>query len=334
MSKLLINEGGQASVFELFDDEATIGRGAANAIQVADAHSSKNHAVVRRVSGRVKLVDLESKNGTRVNGEFRNQRWLQHGDAISIGAAVLTFDASEAEDVVEDVAPAAAFVAASPTYGGSTASPVSRSSRSGASRSGESGGGSGARSARRGRDHGGDEDDEAPRRGARRKDNSALVAGGIGVGLIGIVALLFAMMSGKGNPANTTALAYARDLSMRGGKENVQKALDYLTQYGDPADADTYVSVAKEIDGLKQKLLAFDETDVEQAALKEYNKIEFDFIEKHKSGRTAESFGADLVKWADKYKGTRAVGGFVAGYKNPNLFNVYKKAREGGGAPK
>ena len=37
MPKLLIEEGGQASVFELFEDEVTIGRGASNAVQVADA---------------------------------------------------------------------------------------------------------------------------------------------------------------------------------------------------------------------------------------------------------------------------------------------------------
>lgn len=161
-----------------------------------------------------------------------------------------------------------------------------------------------------------------------------MIAAVVGLGLIGVVALLFALLSGKGNPPNTMALAYARDMSMRGGKENVQAALDYLTQHGDPSSADTYVSVAKEIEGLKAKLLAFDETDNEMLALKEYNKIEFDFIEKHKNGRTPESFGQDLVKWADKYAGTRAVGGFVAGYKNPNLLTLYKKAKEGGAAPK
>ena len=95
MAKLTITESGQSSVFELFEDEVTIGRGASNAIQVSDGHASKNHAVVRRIQGRAKLVDLESKNGTRVNGEFRNQRWLEDKDAISIGEATIVFDGAE-----------------------------------------------------------------------------------------------------------------------------------------------------------------------------------------------------------------------------------------------
>ena len=95
MPKLLIQEGGQQSVFELFDDEVTIGRGAANVIQVADPRSSKHHAVVRRLHGRPKLIDFESRNGTRVNGEFRNQRWLEHGDVVSIGEMTMTYDASD-----------------------------------------------------------------------------------------------------------------------------------------------------------------------------------------------------------------------------------------------
>ena len=164
MPKLVIEEGGQQSVFELFEDEATIGRGAANAIQVADARASKQHAVVRRVAGRVKLVDLESKNGTRVNGEFRNQRWLESGDVISIGDLQLTFDGSDAAAAVAAPAsravPAPSLVSAS--GGVSVASPArSHAPRSGGSASGRSG-------SRRARDD--DDEDEgggAVPRGAR-----------------------------------------------------------------------------------------------------------------------------------------------------------------------
>ena len=61
MARLTISEGGQSSVFELLDDEVTIGRGASSSVQVADDHASKNHAVIRKVGGRAKLVDLDSK---------------------------------------------------------------------------------------------------------------------------------------------------------------------------------------------------------------------------------------------------------------------------------
>lgn len=332
MPKLLINEGGQASVFELLDDEATIGRGASNAVQIADSHASKHHAVVRRLHGRIKLVDLESKNGTRVNGEFRNQRWLQHGDAISIGSAVMTFDASDAAAAVA-TAPAHAHPAGVDPLAATLPSTAAASYPAPVSRA--------ARARARARDEEGDDEDR-PRRPARRSGNSTGVALLVGGGLIGVVALFFLLLSGKGNPPNTQALQYARDLSTRGGKENVQAALDYLTQHGDPSDVDTYVSVNKEIIALKEKLLSFDDTDLEEAAAKEYKALERMYIEKHKNGRTDEQIGQDLVKWVNTYKqvGTapnkvpgRTVGAFLAGYKDPYLLKLYKKTIEGGAAP-
>src|SRR5688572_31084700 len=95
MAKLYINEGGKEAVYELFDDspEVTVGRGASNGVQIADGHASKVHFVLRRIRGRWKVVDLESKNGTRVNGAFVNTRWLGDGDTLSVGNVVLRFDA-------------------------------------------------------------------------------------------------------------------------------------------------------------------------------------------------------------------------------------------------
>ena len=83
---------------ELFDDspEVTVGRGASNAIQIADGHASKVHFVLRRIRARWKFVDLESKNGTRVNGHFHNAHWLSQNDTLTVGAVVLRFD-SEGE---------------------------------------------------------------------------------------------------------------------------------------------------------------------------------------------------------------------------------------------
>ena len=123
-------------------------------------------------------------------------------------------------------------------------------------------------------------------------------------------------------------------LSMRGGRENVHGALDYLTQYGDPRDVDTYRSVATAIEGLKQKLAAFDDTDVDAAAKAEYLAIERAFIEMWKNGRTPDSIGQDLVKWAAKYKGSIRVAAFESGNTDKKLLAVYKKAKEGGGAPR
>ena len=160
----------------------------------------------------------------------------------------------------------------------------------------------------------------------------------VGGGLLLVVALFFLLVSGKGNP-NVNALAVARELSRRTTstadehKANVQAALDHLTQYGVPSDVDSYRSVAAEIEHLKESLLSVDETATEEAALKEYKLIENAFIEKGRNHRTEESLGQDLIKWADKYKGSRALGAFLANYKNPNLLKLYMKTKAGGTTP-
>ncbi len=93
MPRFYIAEDAGESVYEIFDDEVSLGRGAANGMQIHDSHASKMHAVVRKMQGHWKLVDLESKNGTRVNGTFRNQHWLRDGDTIAIGTSTLRYDA-------------------------------------------------------------------------------------------------------------------------------------------------------------------------------------------------------------------------------------------------
>ena len=41
----------------------------------------------------MEAIDLESKNGTRVNGHYRNQHWLSDGDTLAIGEAHVRFAA-------------------------------------------------------------------------------------------------------------------------------------------------------------------------------------------------------------------------------------------------
>ncbi len=115
MPKLLINENGNQSVYEIFETEVTIGRGASNEVQLHDSATSKFHAAIRNIQGHWKLVDLESRNGVVVNGELRNQHWLSEGDALTVGSSTLRFAAEGApggppvlaledvDDMVEDV---------------------------------------------------------------------------------------------------------------------------------------------------------------------------------------------------------------------------------------
>lgn len=71
---------------------ATIGRSPTNRIVVQDEISSRNHCEIFRISDRWILRDLESRNGTRVDGEFVSQDCeLTSGQTIQIGSTLFLF---------------------------------------------------------------------------------------------------------------------------------------------------------------------------------------------------------------------------------------------------
>ncbi|HEX3559987.1 MAG TPA: sigma 54-interacting transcriptional regulator [Pyrinomonadaceae bacterium] len=87
----------QDSAFELGGEEISVGRESSNQISIADALLSRRHCVVRRENSRHKLVDLNSLNGTFVNGKPIREHLLEHGDQISIGESRLVFLGHEGE---------------------------------------------------------------------------------------------------------------------------------------------------------------------------------------------------------------------------------------------
>lgn len=91
MPNLRIRDGGREYTHQIEGDAATVGRGDTNDIDLEDAKASKEHFRVERRGPRWKLVDLESKNGTKVNGAFKNKAWLGHGDLVQIGTAEMRF---------------------------------------------------------------------------------------------------------------------------------------------------------------------------------------------------------------------------------------------------
>jgi pSer/pThr/pTyr-binding forkhead associated (FHA) protein len=88
---LKISDKKRDFVHQIEGDVVTIGRGDTNTIAIEDSKASKEHCRIERDGDRWKVVDLESKNGTRVNGEFCNKAWLKHGDTILIGTAEIRF---------------------------------------------------------------------------------------------------------------------------------------------------------------------------------------------------------------------------------------------------
>ncbi len=72
----------------------TIGRLPESSVMINDPNASRRHAEIRRSGNDVVVVDLESTNGTRVNGAQIRERVLEDGDEIVIGTTVLRFEAS------------------------------------------------------------------------------------------------------------------------------------------------------------------------------------------------------------------------------------------------
>jgi len=93
------------STIPLPEGEITIGREASNGITVIDPSVSRKHCLVSGQDGRFLVRDLDSRNGTQVNGTGIEEQWLQHGDEIAAGDSSFLFLLQD-----EDTAPAAGRV--------------------------------------------------------------------------------------------------------------------------------------------------------------------------------------------------------------------------------
>lgn len=78
-------------VYTRLPTPVSIGRELDNTIQLNDDRVSRFHAKVQDDGGSVILTDLDSTNGTRVNGHPVQIRVLQLGDLVTIGRCVLVF---------------------------------------------------------------------------------------------------------------------------------------------------------------------------------------------------------------------------------------------------
>ncbi|MGA7512525.1 MAG: sigma 54-interacting transcriptional regulator [Candidatus Sulfotelmatobacter sp.] len=93
------------STIPLAEGEITIGREASNGIAISDPSVSRKHCLLSGQHGRFLVRDLDSRNGTLVNGTGVEEQWLQHGDEIAAGDSSFLFLLED-----EEVAPAAGRV--------------------------------------------------------------------------------------------------------------------------------------------------------------------------------------------------------------------------------
>ncbi|HEV2972713.1 MAG TPA: FHA domain-containing protein [Pirellulales bacterium] len=73
----------------------TIGREEGNSIQLNDERVSRFHLKIQEDRDKIVVTDLESTNGTKVNGEDVQLRILRFGDLISVGRSVLLYGSRE-----------------------------------------------------------------------------------------------------------------------------------------------------------------------------------------------------------------------------------------------
>lgn len=73
----------------------SIGREEENTIRLNDERVSRFHAKLQEDAGRIILTDLDSTNGTRVNGRPVQMRVLKPGDQVAIGRCLLLFGSPE-----------------------------------------------------------------------------------------------------------------------------------------------------------------------------------------------------------------------------------------------
>ena len=95
--------GGQGvgETYEIVDD-VTVGRDDHNAITLRDPGASRHHARVYRSGECYMVEDLQSRNGTAVNGAMITQETLKDGDVIQIGSHKLRFSMLE-QDGLESI---------------------------------------------------------------------------------------------------------------------------------------------------------------------------------------------------------------------------------------
>lgn len=72
-----------------------IGREEGNTVQLNDERVSRFHAKIQEDSDQFIITDLESTNGTRVNGEHVTFAILRVGDRVTIGRSTLLFGSPE-----------------------------------------------------------------------------------------------------------------------------------------------------------------------------------------------------------------------------------------------
>lgn len=102
-SLFVIRGNDQGSRYEFDDAVVQLGRDPSNAVRLHDTEVSRYHAEIRRSDGIVEIIDLDSSNGTFVNGRRVARQRLESGDQIRLGKTLMLYT-GPSEGSSEDLA--------------------------------------------------------------------------------------------------------------------------------------------------------------------------------------------------------------------------------------
>ena len=99
MARLVLHLDGQVlAEYNMNKERYTIGRLPDNDIRIDNPAVSGHHALIINILNDSFLEDLNSTNGTYVNGKLIKKHALQHGDVITVGHHQLRFVDNESDE--------------------------------------------------------------------------------------------------------------------------------------------------------------------------------------------------------------------------------------------
>jgi len=103
MARLVLSLDGQTlAEYNMTKERYTVGRLPDNDIRIDNAAVSGHHSLVINILNDSFLEDLNSTNGTYVNGKLIKKHALQHDDVITVGHHQLRFLEDQVDDMPED----------------------------------------------------------------------------------------------------------------------------------------------------------------------------------------------------------------------------------------
>jgi pSer/pThr/pTyr-binding forkhead associated (FHA) protein len=104
--RLVVEKNGKrAKVVELRGPNACIGRARGNEVRIPSADVSRRHCVLREDDGLLKVEDLESVNGTYLNGDLlTGEAVVRPGDRLEVGPVQFVVEYDLTPDAVERLA--------------------------------------------------------------------------------------------------------------------------------------------------------------------------------------------------------------------------------------